>query len=176
MALWKLENSPGLGYELQLLVFLNNSLYRLPSSDSYIKKRKAITSCWLSAKERNGGSPGGPVDKTVQGTQVWFLLWEDSTYPRATKPTRQTPEPTAVTADAHEAPTPAAHCSTREAATVRSPRRATKSSSCLPQLEKAHVQQQRPPNKWADKQKKGWKSLKSKKIKRLGLRSATTCG
>ena len=65
MALCKLENTPGLGYELQLLVFLNDSLYRLPSSDSYIKKRKAVTSCWLSAKERNGGCPGGPVDKTL---------------------------------------------------------------------------------------------------------------
>lgn len=57
---------------------------------------------------------------------------------------------------------PTARCSTREATTVRSPRRATKSSSCLPRLENAHVQQQRPPDKRANK--RGWKSLK--KIKR----------
>ena len=65
MALCKLENTPGLGYELQLLVFLNDSLYRLPSSDSYIKKRKAVTSCWLSAKERNGDFPGGQEVKNL---------------------------------------------------------------------------------------------------------------
>ena len=97
VALCKLENTPGLGYELQLLVLLNSSLYRLPLIDSYIKKRKAVTSCWLSAKERSGAPlvvQWIRLCLPVQGTQVRFLLWEDPTCPRATKPMQQAPEPT----------------------------------------------------------------------------------
>ena len=66
----------------------------------------------------------------MQGTQVRTLVWEDPTCHGATKPM------------CHNYWSP---CSTtREATAMRSLCTATKSSSCLLQLEKAHTQQQRP--------------------------------
>lgn len=146
MALCKLDNTPGLGYELQLLVLLNNSLYRLPLIDSYIKKRKAVTSCWLSAKERSGAPL---VVQWIRLCQCRAHRFDSFTgkiphAPEQLSPCTRLLSPRAVPTEAHEAHTPTAHCPTREATTARSPRRAAESSSCLPRLERAHVQHEDP--------------------------------
>ena len=70
----------------------------------------------------------------TQGTGVWSLVWEDSTCIWATKLTYMLAESMCLEP-----------CSTtREAAIMRSPRTAMKSSPCFQQLEKASMQQQRP--------------------------------
>ena len=106
----------------------------------------------------------------MQGTGVWALVQEDPTCHGATKPVRPNYwacalEPVSHSYRAHvpqllkpihhnywsphttttEARMPRAHAlQQREATTMRSLHTATKSSSCSPQLEKAHVQQWRP--------------------------------
>ena len=98
----------------------------------------------------------------MQGTWVGFLVWEDPTCHRATKPVchnywacmpqllkpaccrarvPQLVSPRAATTEAHA---PRACALQWEATTMRSPRTATKSSPRSPQLEKAHAQQRRP--------------------------------
>ena len=105
----------------------------------------------------------------MQGTRVWSLVREDPTCRRATKPTRHNYwacvlQPTshnywarapqllnlwAATTEATLGNYWSTHtyrqCSaTREATAMRSPRTMTKSSPCLPQLQKAPAQQWRP--------------------------------
>ena len=72
----------------------------------------------------------------MQGPWVWSLVWEDSACCRATKQ---------QLSNNYWSPSARSTCSaTREAGIVRRQRRATKSISCLPQLEKAHPKQWRP--------------------------------
>ena len=93
----------------------------------------------------------------MQGTQVRSLVWEDPTCRGATKPVRHNYWACALGPASHNywartsqllslcaATTEAACCTTREATAMRSPHTATKSSPCLPQLEKARTQQWRP--------------------------------
>ena len=90
----------------------------------------------------------------MQGIQVRALVQEDPTCHGATKPVRHnywacTLEPTSHNYWAHE-PQLLSLCTyspcftAREATAMRSPRTAMKSSPCLPQLEKACMQQRRP--------------------------------
>ena len=85
----------------------------------------------------------------MQGTQVRSLVWEDPTCHGATKPRHHNywacePQLLSPCTATTEARTPRACGPQGEAATMRSPRSATKSSPHWPQLEKAHAQQWRP--------------------------------
>ena len=86
----------------------------------------------------------------MQGTRVQALVREDPTCHRATKPVRHNywacePQLLSLHATTTEAQVPTAHAlQQREVTTMRSPRTATKSSPCSPQLEKARAQQRRP--------------------------------
>ena len=82
----------------------------------------------------------------MQGTRVRALVREDSTCRGATKPVRHNYWACALEPMSHNywARAPRALAlQQREATAMRSPCTATKSSPCSPQLEKAHVQQQR---------------------------------
>ena len=83
----------------------------------------------------------------TQGTQVLPLVWEDPTCCGATKPVHHNYLAWALEPVSHNywslrAYSPSS--ATREATTVRSLCTTMKGSSCLSQLEKALVQQQRP--------------------------------
>ena len=90
----------------------------------------------------------------MQGTQLWALVREDPTCHGATKPMRHNYWACALDPVSHNYWSP--HATTtearvaracalqREAITMRSPCTAMKNSPCSLQLEKAHVQQQRP--------------------------------
>ena len=90
----------------------------------------------------------------VQGTRVRAPVWEDPTCRGATKARApqllrlcsracepQLLSPHATTTEAH---VPGACAPQREATAMGSPRTATKSDLCSPQLGKAHAQQRRP--------------------------------
>ena len=111
---------------------------------------------WTYSQNR-GEFPGGAVVKNppIQGTWVRALVWEDPTCRGATKPMRHnywacTLEPASHNYwDRMPQPLKPARLETmlrnkREATAMRSLCTATKSSPCLPQLEKACVQQRRP--------------------------------
>ena len=82
----------------------------------------------------------------MQGTRVRALVREDPTCCGATKPMHPNYWACALEPASHNYWSPHASSpgSTREATAMRSPRTATKSSPCSPQLEKAHAQQRRP--------------------------------
>ena len=90
----------------------------------------------------------------MQGTRVQALVREDPTCRGATKPVHHNYwacalEPASrnywsLRAATTEACAPRARAPQQEATAMRSPRTATKSSPCSPQLEKARVQQRRP--------------------------------
>ena len=90
----------------------------------------------------------------MQGTCVRALVGEDPTCRGATKPMRHNYWACALEPESHNywAHVPQllkpmcleSVLATREATVTRSPRTATKSSPCSPQLEKARVQQRRP--------------------------------
>lgn len=49
-----MSNTPSLGYEFQILVPLNNPLYRLPLTSCSGIERRRLKFCWVGAKERSG--------------------------------------------------------------------------------------------------------------------------
>ena len=73
------------------------------------------------------------ISLQIQGTQVQYLVQEDSTIQGATKPMHHTPEPTIYS------PCYATRGAT--ATTVRTPHTTTKSHPCLLQLKKASAHQ-----------------------------------
>ena len=99
----------------------------------------------MQIKRQWEGFSGGPMAKgppANAGDIVWSLVWEDPTSYGAAKPVTRN-------SWAHSwpllKPTAESPCSaTREATAMRVPHIAVKSSPGLPQLEKAHAQEQRP--------------------------------
>ena len=79
----------------------------------------------------------------VQGTRVRSLVWEDPTCRGATRPMSHNYWACALEPTSHNYWSPRAHgprahaLQQREATAMRSPRNATKSNPCWPQLEKA---------------------------------------
>ena len=84
----------------------------------------------------------------MQGTHVWALVQEDPTCRRAAKPVHLNYWACALEPASHNywAHAPRAHALQQE--------KPLQWEACSPQLQKAHVQQQRPNT--AKKKKKGW--------------------
>ena len=105
----------------------------------------------------------------MQGTWVWFLVQEDPTYHRATKPRK--PQLLSPYTTPTKTPAPRAHALQQkkllqwEACAPKLENR-----PCFLQLEKAHIQQQRPS---ATKNKQIKSRGKKKKLALLWLRVDT---
>ena len=109
--------------EMQIKTTMGNHL--TPVRMAIIKKstnRASLVAQWLR------------ICLPMQGTRVRALVWEDPTCRGATQPVSHNYWACASGACAQQ----------REAAIVRGPRTAMKSGPCLPQLEKALAQKQRP--------------------------------